>query len=314
MQIFSRVEDFNTMANADEGTAIAIGKFDGVHLGHKKLIDEITSQREKDLKPLIVTFESPVMDFFTGEHSKVLSTNDEKTALFEELGIEYIYMMPVNKENLSCDPEVFVRKVLCEGLHARHIAAGDDLSFGDKGAGNMALLNELSGELGFETVCIEDVLYNGEDISSTLIRQAVSEGDMESASAMLGGYYSISGVVAHGNRIGRTIDMPTINIIPDEEKLMPPNGVYLSEVTMGDKLMYGITNIGVKPTVSDTGKITAETYIYDFDDNVYGKKAIIALRHFMRPEIKFENLEMLKKQLHNDRVNGVSLLRTEVKI
>ncbi len=271
MQVFSRVDEFNIPDRSSVITSLAIGKFDGIHLGHEKLIEEIVSHRSNGLSPLVVTFDSPVGDYFTGEHTKVLASNKEKTDRLFAMGVEYVYMMPVNRHTMAYDPELFVREVLCAGLHAGVIAAGADISFGDKGAGNMELLKRLSPELGFETVQIDKVRYGDEDISSSLIRQAVSSGDMERARDMLGRPYFIDGKVRHGRQLGRTIDMPTVNLIPEEEKLLPPYGVYLSEVMLDERRMYGITNIGVKPTVSEEGKVTVETFIYDFSGDVYGE-------------------------------------------
>lgn len=305
MQIFSGIDEFNIPDHSGISTSIAIGKFDGIHLGHEKLIEEIVSHRRDGLSPLVVTFDSPVSDYFTGEHTRVLACNKEKTDRLFALGVEYIYMMPVNRQTMTYDPELFVRDVLCTGLHAGVIAAGADLSFGDKGAGNMGLLSRLSAELGYETVQIDKVKYGDEDISSSLIRQAVSSGDMERAGDMLGRPYFIDGRVRHGRQLGRTIDMPTVNLIPDDEKLLPPYGVYLSEVVFDDRQMYGITNIGVRPTVSDEDKVTVETFIYDFSGEIYGESIQVGLLHFMRPEIRFDSVDKLRKQLQDDKINGI---------
>lgn len=286
-------------------TAVAIGKFDGMHLGHEKLLEEIRSYRREGLYSLVFTFEKPVADFFTREQSGVLTTNDEKLALLEEAGIDYVYMMPVNKDTVAYEPEAFVREMLISRLHARVIAAGADLSFGDKGAGDMELLKRLSdagsAKKSFKAVQIDKVMYEGEEISSTLVRDAVSIGNMERAGAMLGRPYSLHGEVVHGRKLGRTIGIPTANLIPREDKLMPPFGVYHSRIRLDDgRTLKGITNIGVKPTIKDDKAITAETHIFDFDEDIYGRNIQVSLCHFERREMKFESMDELKRQMEED--------------
>lgn len=285
-------------------TAVAIGKFDGLHLGHRKLLDEIKSYGDRGLKSLVFTFESPVADYITGEKSSVLTPNPEKIRLMEEAGIDYIYMMPVNKDTVSYDPEAFVRDILASKLKAGLIAAGSDLSFGDKGEGNMELLRKLSkesgGSLDYKVSEIEKVRYDDEEISSSLVRDAVASGEMERVRDMLGRPYSIEGEILHGKGLGRTIGFPTANIIPAEDKLMPPYGVYASETEVGGIRHRSITNIGIRPTVRDDDTVTAETNIIDFDEDIYGQQAYVELLHFIRPEKKFDSVESLVAQMEKD--------------
>lgn len=297
MQDVSLIED-------DVKTAVAIGKFDGMHLGHRKLLNEISSYREKGFRSLVFTFESPISDFFTGEKSKVLTPAEEKRKILEEADIDYLYTMPVTKETVSRDPEAFVREILVSQLKAGVIAAGGDLSFGDKGAGDMDLLRSLSsehgGDLEYRTVQIDKVRYRGEAISSSLVRDAVSRGEMERASDMLGRPYCIEGRVIHGNMLGRTLGMPTANLIPAGDKLLPPFGVYGSEVETADNKYRGITNIGIKPTVKDDDTIVAETYIIGLERDIYGENIRVGLKRFLRPEMKFDSIEALKEQMKKD--------------
>ncbi|MBO4336942.1 MAG: bifunctional riboflavin kinase/FMN adenylyltransferase, partial [Lachnospiraceae bacterium] len=207
-------------------------------------------------------------------------------------------------KNVSYDPEAFVRDILVSKLKAGVIAAGEDLSFGDKGAGDMALLYRLSsehgGDLDYRASKIEKVKYRGEDISSSLVRDAVSKGDMERAGDMLGRAYSIEGEVLHGRMLGRTLGMPTANLIPDKDKLLPPFGVYAGEAEAGGRIYRGITNIGIKPTVKDDDTVVAETYMPGLDHDIYGEVIRVSLKHFIRPEMKFESLEALKDQMKKD--------------
>ena len=297
MQIISGIKD-------GRRTAVAIGKFDGMHLGHRKLLEEITSHREEGLYSLVFTFESPVMDFVTGQKSRVLTTNREKLSLLERAGVDLVYMMPVNMDTVSVSPEAFVREVLIGRLNAGLIAAGSDISFGDKGAGDMELvrkiLSEQNGDEKRRVVEIDKVRYKDEVISSTLVRNAVAEGDMERAGAMLGRPYSISGKVVQGKRLGRTIDIPTANIIPDDDKLLPPYGVYHSRVHIGSSCLEGVTNIGVRPTVEDDDVLTSETHIPGFDGDLYGQDIEVELLRFIRPEMRFDSIDMLRRQMKAD--------------
>ena len=303
MQIVSGIDE-------NKRTAIAIGKFDGVHRGHIKLLEEIVSHRDEGLMPLVFTFKGSVSDFYSGNKSRVLTTDSEKLSLLEEAGIETVYMMSINKDTVSCDPEAFVREILVNKLHAGLIAAGEDLSFGYKGRGDMALLDRLSDEGRlYRTASIDKVKHEGQIISSTLIREEVSSGKMERAGVMLGRSYSLEGMVVHGKKLGRTIGIPTANVIPDDEKLMPPYGVYSSEVWIGDRQYEGITNIGVKPTVSDEPCVTAETHIFDFDEDIYGAGIRISLSRFVRGEKKFGNLDSLKEQMLAD-IRTLRLINT----
>ncbi len=314
MQIFSDIDTFNRTVGAETFTAVAIGKFDGIHKGHQKLIDVIDSYKAEGLRSLVFTFEKPVADYFTGCRSSVLTTDHEKIVYLEDTGVDYLYIMPVVSETVSYEPVYFIRDILFKGLHARVIAAGNDLSFGDKGAGNMELLREYSSKTGYRAVEIEKILYKDRELSSTLVREAVSRGEMEEVKEMLGRPYSIDGTVSCGKKLGRTIDMPTANIIPEDHKLMPPFGVYFSNVCIEGKEYSGITNIGVKPTVTDENKVTAETYIYDMNEDIYGKKISVRLQHFVRKEMKFPNIGMLKKQMHDDSIKGISYFNRMEKI
>lgn len=297
MQIVSGIEEGTK-------TAVAIGKFDGVHSGHKRLIDEIISYRDRGFRSLVFTFESPVGDFFTGEKSRSLTPNSEKIRLLDEAGVDFLYMMPVKSETVSCDPERFVRDILVSRLNAGVIAAGSDLSFGDRGAGDMALLKSLSkeggGDLPYTVSEIEKVRYKGEDISSTLVRDAVCRGDMERVADMLGRPYAIEQTVVHGDHLGKSIGMPTANQIPPDDKLLPPYGVYASTVYTGEGVFRGITNIGVKPTVHDSESVSAETHIFDFDRDIYGESIRVGLKRFIRSEMRFPDIEALKKQMEKD--------------
>lgn len=298
--------------------AVAIGKFDGVHLGHRELLYELIRQRKNGLKAAVLTFNPSPEAFFASDGAvyQELTTMSEKRAVLERMGIDLLMEFPMNKQTAAMPPEVFVREILKKRLNARFIAAGEDLSFGDRGAGNFELLNRLAGELGYETRMIEKVRYHGDEISSTRIRSMLLSGEMEDVTGCLGHPYTISGNVVHGREIGRTIGIPTLNILPEPEKMLPPYGVYYSTVRVywngaGDstsKSFRSITNIGIRPTVQagdpQEGQVSVETHLYDCDEDLYGKDIDVSLLKFVRGEQKFADLDALRQQMDQDLLGG----------
>lgn len=286
-----------------EKTAAAIGKFDGIHRGHRRLLGEILGRRD-GLASCVVTFDPLPEVFFGTLKSGVLSTREEKRRAFDRMGVDYLVELPFDGKMAGMDPERFVREILCEKLHAAVIAAGPDLSFGDRGRGDFALLRRMEKECGFQTVMIGKEEYQGQVISSTLIRKLVQEGRMEEVRKCLGMPYQVLGTVLHGNAIGRTIGIPTVNQIPEADKLLPPHGVYYSSVLLDGKEYPGMTNIGVKPTVSKTGALTVETHLYDFHGDLYGRVITTSLLTFRRPERKFSGIDELKQTMQKDLAAG----------
>ena len=291
--------------NIREKTAVAIGKFDGIHVGHKELLSKILEKKKDGLKATVFTFDPSPEEFFVGHPVNQLFTREEKLKAFKELGVDILVMFPLNDETAATDPEEFVRRILVDELKASYIAAGSDVSFGDKGKGDSRLLERLGKELSYELCIIDKVKIDGEEVSSTRVRNAVADGDMDLTKRLLGAEYSVSGIVEHGNHLGRTIGVPTVNILPPKMKLLPPYGVYSSTVKIGGNEFKGMTNIGRKPTVSENEKVGVETYIYDFERDVYGEYIEVVLHSFVRPEIKFESMEQLKLQIQQDLKNAV---------
>ena len=314
-------------------TAVAIGKFDGVHLGHRRLIEALMRKKAQGLAAAIFTFDpSPAVFFAPDGYVRELSTKEEKRLLFGSIGIDYLVEFPLTWETASTEPETFVKKYLASQMNAGHIVAGDDLSFGRGGAGNFVLLDSMSDDLGFTTEEISKVRKNGIVISSSYVRELVEAGRMEEAEEFLGTPYSVLGEIVHGNEIGRTLGIPTLNQVPTANKLLPPFGVYYSDVTFikstGDagndaftryggteiagRTFHGMTNIGVKPTIKkelapgQKPAVTVETYLYDFDDDVYGETALVKLHTFRRPEKKFDSIDELKAVMSSDIEAGRS--------
>lgn len=296
MEIISGTTEFYL----ERETAVAIGKFDGVHLGHRRLLEEILEQKKNGLEACVFTFDPPPSILFGFSEGKELTTREEKRLLFERMGIDILVEFPLTYETAAIPPEAFAEGILANQMNAKFIAAGTDLSFGAKGAGDAALLRKMGENLGFEVKTIEKVCVQGVEVNSTFIRQQVKNGNMELAEQFLGTPYTIAATVEHGNRIGRTIGFPTVNLMPAANKLLPPSGVYYSGVLVHGKKYRGISNVGCKPTVTDERVIGVETYLYDFDEEIYGESIEVYLYAFKRPEQQFGSLEELKAQLQED--------------
>ncbi len=284
--------------------ALSIGKFDGVHLGHRKILSALTGREADGLTPAVLTFDPSPEAWFTGQE-KVLTTREEKRYLLGQAGVGLLIELPFDRETADTDPAEFAEDMLAKQLSVRFIAAGPDLSFGAGGRGGFALLESLSGRLSFETRQIDKVVKDGAPISSTRIRTLIEQARMEEAAEMMGRAYLIRGRVERGRQLGRTIGIPTANLVPPEEKILPPNGVYYSIVTLDGVTYDAMTNIGVKPTVSDEKKTTAETYLYGFDGDLYGQEASVSLLSFRRPEQKFADVAQLKEAMTRDVEEGI---------
>ncbi len=285
-------------------TAVALGKFDGLHLGHRKLIDQILAKKEQGLSSCVLTFDPSPAVFFGFSDGKELTTKEEKRELFAAMGVDVLVEFPMTKETASMSGERFVREVLAGRMHTRWIAAGKDVSFGDKGAGNEALLQKLAGELGYGVTTIDKLKVEEMEVSSSYVRGLVENGDLERAAKFLGMSYTVMGTVEHGKKLGRKLGMPTVNLIPSASKLLPPNGVYLSQVSVLGKRYSAISNIGCKPTVSEEKIVGVESFVYDFDQDIYGEKIEVHLLAFKRPEMHFDNVEQLKAQMEADIADG----------
>lgn len=300
MRLITDTTDFKIW----QPTAAAIGKFDGLHIGHRELLKRILEKKEEGYVSTIFTFDPPPEVLFGKRQAKEITTREEKRVIFEEMGVDILIEYPLNEESAAIAPEDFVTEVLKKKMNLAYLAAGYDLSFGHKGAGNAALLKKMAPKYDFQADIIDKVCDEGREISSTFIREEIEKGNMEHVTKLLGDPYRIIGQVVHGAKLGRRIGMPTINLLPEKEKLLPPMGVYYSITKIGQKEYKSITNIGRKPTVSDTDQIGAETYLYEFDKDVYGKTAIVKLLKFKRSERKFAGLEELKQQMIKDINEG----------
>ena len=300
MQIISGCTDFKL----EEKSAVAIGKFDGIHIGHKVLLLHLMEQKRKGLKAVVFTFDPPASVFFGKTGEAELTPLAEKRCLFEKLGVDILIEFPLNAETAAISAEEFVQKVLTEQMNTSYIVAGSDLSFGAGGKGDSHLLHRMKEKCGFSVEIISKILYEDREISSSYVREAVEAGDMKTASLLLGRQYGISGTVKSGKKLGRRLGMPTLNIYPGKDKLLPPNGVYYSVVNCRGREYKAITNIGKKPTVNDTETVSVETYLYDYEGDLYGAEAVVFFVEYKRAEKKFESVEALKEQMKKDVEDG----------
>ncbi len=283
----------------EEDTVISLGKFDGIHRGHELLMERLAEKKREGLKAAIFTFDIPPRRNVQHVEAKVLTTNEEKMHIFEEMGIDYLIECPFTEEVMHMEPEDFIR-MLVERLHVKCVVAGEDFRFGHNRRGDYRMLQEYAGKLGYEALILKKMKEDARDISSTFVREEIAAGNIEKANHLLGYRYFVKGMVKHGNQIGRTIGIPTINLIPPEEKLLPPFGVYVSEVVIGEERYQGVTNVGCKPTIEGNNPVGVETYLLDFHENVYDRIVTVEFISKIRAEHKFENIEALKEQMEND--------------
>ncbi len=298
LKVFKNFNDYSSQ----KPLALSLGMFDGVHLGHKSIIGELTKVgAENNLETAILTFwPHPRFVFNPDEDLKLLNTLDEKTLLMEKYGINNLFLKEFDEEFRNLTGEEFVRRVLIDKLNVKYLIIGYDHSFGKNKSGNFDLLQRLSGELGFEVEQMEAINVHENNVSSTKIRNALLAGNIKEANEMLGYSYSVSGTVVHGKKIGRTIGYPTANIETDSIKLLPKKGAYIVEVHMKGQQYKGMLSIGTNPTVNGE-KLTVEVYILDFTGDIYDEKITVKFRDFLHDEIRFEGLEKLIERLDEDK-------------
>lgn len=283
-----------------------MGKFDGIHIGHRRLLEEILYQKSKGLAACVFTFDPSPAALFGQAEEKALTTREEKRLLFERMGVDILVEFPLTQETAAMPPKVFGEDVLARRMQACFIAAGKDVTFGAGGLGGGALLERMGERLGYAVKLIDKVCLEGREVSSSRVREQVEAGRMELAQRLLGMPYLVAGKVAQGNRLGRTLGFPTLNLLPPSQKLLPPRGVYFSKVRCGAGQYRGVTNVGCKPTVSSDSAAGVETYLYDFDREVYGEDVEVYLLAFRRPERKFADLDALRAALKEDAAAGAA--------
>ena len=274
------------------GTALTIGKFDGFHKGHRLLLQEISDYSAKTgAEAVCYKLE------FGGD--SILS-KDEQEKVISGYGISRLCRVEFTPEYADVLAEDFVRDIIHEELGAEYVVVGSDFRFGRDRAGDVHLLEELSDKYGFKVKSFDKLVMDGEIVSSTRIRHLLEEGLVDEASKLLGKDYDLTGTVADGKKLGRSLGYPTLNLQFPENKILPRLGVYSSITVIGDDTYNSITNVGRRPSVDDGDEVNIETFIYDFNDDIYGREVSVKLTHFLRDERRFESLEALKDQIAID--------------
>ena len=289
-------------------TAIALGNFDGIHQGHcsvlRSLIDDVNSSSQPHIYPSVVSFTPHPREYFTGEKRQLLTPIPQKAELLADLGIEQLILLPFDRHLSSLAPEEFVVKILVEQLRAKKISVGVDFRFGYQRKGTGIDLKTLAAKYNIEVKLNSLYTYqNASDekirVSSSLIRQALKSGEIETANQMLGRAYSLQGEVVTGKQLGRTIGFPTANLEIAPKKFLPRFGVYAVDVFLDDTTLKGIMNIGCRPTVAGEYP-TIEVHILNWSGDLYGRNLKVNLIGFIRPEQKFASVEALKQQISQD--------------
>lgn len=281
-------------------SAVSLGKFDGIHLGHRLLLDEILKHTE--FVPTVFTFET---NDITG---RLIYSWREKQIVLKDTGIKRTVLFPFNSETKNMSPEDFIEKFLVEKMDARFICVGNDFHFGKDRRGSAGMLKAYASKYGYQIKIFNKLSSEDGIISSTLIREKIEKGDIKDANKLLGRTYFIEGTVVHGNALGRRLDMPTANIFPETQKVLLPSGVYATTLVLDGKRYPAVTNIGRKPTVG-SDRTVVETCILDFKKDIYGQSIIVEFHEFLRPEKKFPDIEYLKNQMERDKRYSAELLK-----
>ncbi len=303
MKIYENFVDFQPIAHA----VVTIGTFDGVHLGHQKILKRlrILADQSQGETVLITFWPHPRMVLRPDNHNiKLLSTFEEKNRLLEEFGVDHLVSIPFTKAFSETSSEEFIHHILIEKIQTKILVIGYDHKFGKGREGGFEHLHANQEKYGFELEEIPREDIDSIGISSTKIRQALEKGDIVSANNFLGRPYALTGKVIQGRQIGRSIGFPTANIeIADPNKLIPYDGAYIVQASVKGRLVNGMLNIGHRPTLSGLNK-TIEVHLFDFESTIYGLEVGIFFLDFLRPEIKFSGLPALKDQLDKDRIKA----------
>lgn len=289
-------------AQASSSRVLAIGNFDGLHLGHRALLERLTAEaRQHGLPPAVMTFEPHPRELFTPEQAPArLTSLREKLALLDSCGIEEVFLLHFSRKLAGLTAEEFIERVLVRGLAVRHLMIGDDFRFGKGRAGDFAMLQAAGQQHGFGVEAMHTIEIDGERVSSSAVRDALGGGDLEHAARLLGRPYSISGRVVHGGKIGRKLGFPTANI-QLKRKRVALTGVFAATLSGIDKRhLPGAASLGVRPTLGAGLQPVLEVHLFDFDREIYGAHVSVHLLHKLRDEAKYASFEALTAQIARD--------------
>lgn len=294
----------------EKNTFITIGTFDGIHLGHQKIITRIVNKAEEEnARSFLITFDPHPRKVVSKDFNvRLLTTTEEKLSILETLGIQNVFLVNFTKEFSQLSADEFILRYIINGIGVKEIIIGHDHHFGKDRSGDLKKLTELGKQYDFNLSMIDEVKINEQVVSSTKIRNALAVGNLILANSFLGRYYSFSGKVIHGDKRGRTLGYPTANLQIDEDKLLPALGIYLCEVIVNNEKYFGLLSIGRRPTFYSEGEIIPEVYIFNFDNDIYDKRIILNLVELIRGEKKFDSAAALIQQMDEDKKTGLKIL------
>ncbi|MDN2481977.1 bifunctional riboflavin kinase/FAD synthetase [Vibrio astriarenae] len=295
------IRGIHNISSQHHGCVLTIGNFDGVHLGHQAVLEQVTAQAKLlGLPSTVMTFEPQPLELFTRDKAPARLTRlRDKYVQLSKLDIDRLLCVNFNRHFANLSADAFIKELLVNKLGVKFLVVGDDFCFGQGRTGNFAMLQQAGRDYGFEVVSTQSFCLQQQRVSSTAIRQALASNDLTVAKTMLGRDYSISGRVSHGRKLGRTIGFPTANI-PLKRCVSPVSGVYVVEAHgIGQSPIGGVANIGQRPTVNGVRQ-QLEVHLFDFHANLYGKQLEVSLLHKLRDEKKFDSFDLLKQQIELD--------------
>ena len=297
MKIWEDLEEIKDI----EPTAVALGNFDGVHLGHQQLIKKMVEKaKEENLASAVFTFSNHPKDLLPkAKKVKNILYKDEKAEIIQSLGVDYLFNIPFTKSIMTLSPQEFVDKLLIEKFNMKAAFCGFNYHFGFKAEGNPDVLRAEGETKGFTVTEMAPFKIKGNVVSSSMIRTLIASGQVEKCKTYMGRHYEIGGEVVVGNKLGRTLGFPTSNLVIDESMVTPPNGVYVTYCTYNGVRYPSVTNVGNKPTIGHYKK-NVETHIFDFNKELYGKNIIVEFLKKTRDEVKFDDVKELSAQIVRD--------------
>ncbi|WP_435135260.1 bifunctional riboflavin kinase/FAD synthetase [Formosa sp. A9] len=306
-----KVRNFKNL-DSNISTVVTIGTFDGVHLGHQKILNRlVNTAKNTQLESVVLTFfPHPRMVLQNDANIKLINTIEERRIILEQSGVDYLYVQEFTKDFSRLSAEDFVKTLLVDQLHAKKVIIGYDHHFGRNRSANINDLKAFGNTYGFdvEEISAEDV--NEVAVSSTKIRKALDQGDIEKANTYLGYPFCLNGIVVSGKKLGKQLQYPTANLhIEEAYKLIPKQGVYIVKSVIENKTVYGMMNIGTNPTITDSSQQHIEIHFFDFNDNLYNKHLKIDMLHRLRDEKKFDSVDDLKYQLQLDEKQSLNFIK-----
>ena len=296
MRYINRPDDYE----GGRESAVTFGKFDGLHRGHQKLVEKVQELGSRDgIDSIVCAFDMRSLWAGAGRPVQMLMDGNERCAHLAGKA-DVLLEWPFDQEFSRIHAEDFIRDIIKGLFHARYVVVGTDFQFGYEKQGDIRMLKQYESRYGYRLIVIEKERYGGRVISSSYIKEVLRQGDVKLASQLLGYAYGITGQVEHGKRLGRTLGFPTLNVAWPKEKIVPPRGVYVSEVLVDGRWFHAISNVGVKPTVSEDERVLIESFLFDYDGDAYEKTVSVRLLEFRRPEQKFESVGRLKACIDQD--------------